>query len=186
MKLFSILLSLQLGSTALAEPVVIDQVPSESQADLAIERLIRRELGSFYNRTNYQMVSRWASYQYNLVDLNGDKSPEALVLLSGAYECGTGGCTAFVLTQKDKKWKVLTRLSLVKDSIGVSEERTQSWRDLLIKVSGGGIVPHWRRLTFDGKTYPSNPTVKPATPLQSTPKTTLYWQKGPAFKIIPR
>ncbi len=41
--------------------------------------------------------------------------------------------------------------------------QTKGWRDLTVLVSGGGIVPGYRAiLPFDGREYPSNPTMAPA------------------------
>jgi hypothetical protein len=52
--------------------------------------------------------------------------------------------------------------------IVVASTTTQGWRDLVVRVSGGSIIPGYDALLrFDGRTYPANPTVPPAEPLKA-------------------
>ena len=44
---------------------------------------------------------------------------------------------------------------------------SRGWRDVSVTVAGGGIPRAYSaRLRFDGRQYPSNPTVPPAIPLK--------------------
>jgi hypothetical protein len=46
-------------------------------------------------------------------------------------------------------------------------EKTNGWHDLAVGVAGGGIRPRYEaRLRFNGKKYPSNPTVPPSQRLK--------------------
>ena len=39
--------------------------------------------------------------------------------------------------------------------------RTNGWRDLSVLVAGGGIIPGYQAvLQFDGRAYPSNPSMQ--------------------------
>jgi len=52
--------------------------------------------------------------------------------------------------------------------IRVLSTKTNGWHDLGVGVAGGGIQPGYEaRLRFDGRTYPSNPTVPPAQELKA-------------------
>jgi len=100
------------------------------------------------------------------VDLNGDARAEHIVHVAGPMVCGTGGCDTLVFTQQDSGLRLVSRISVTRPPIVVASTATQGWRDLVVRVSGGGIVPgHDARLRFDGRTYPANPTVPPAEPL---------------------
>jgi len=47
--------------------------------------------------------------------------------------------------------------------------KSHGWRDIGVMVQGGGIIQEYEAaLRFDGRTYPTNPTVPPATPLART------------------
>lgn len=63
---------------------------------------------------------------------------------------------------------------------------TNGWQDLAVSVSGGGIRPGYEvKLAFDGKKYPSNPTIAPAKRIPSqTPGTTLI-QEGAESQARP-
>lgn len=98
-------------------------------------------------------------------DLDGDELPEWIVHLVGPTVCGTGGCDTLVFTELDGQAKLVTQISLTRPPIVVAEDATNGWRDLIVHVAGGGILPgHDARLRYDGSTYPTNPTVKPAEP----------------------
>ncbi|WP_294120622.1 hypothetical protein [Sphingomonas sp.] len=97
-------------------------------------------------------------------DLNGDGLPEALIYnLDG---CGSGGCTLVILSPKGKTFRVLLRSTVTQLPIRVLSTSTQGWRDIGVSVFGGGITKaYMAQLRFNGRRYPSNPTVAPATPL---------------------
>jgi len=77
-------------------------------------------------------------------------------------------------------------MTVAQQPIRVLDTKSNGWHDLGVWVQGGGIQPGYEaRLSFDGKEYPSNPTVPPARPLtanvsgrivvpQSTPGESLY------------
>lgn len=51
--------------------------------------------------------------------------------------------------------------------VRVLDSRSNGWRDLTVTVQGGGrIEPVEIELAFDGESYPTNPSVPPARPLQ--------------------
>ena len=105
------------------------------------------------------------------VDLDGDRTPEWIVHVAGPSVCGTGGCDTLVFKEKEKQLELVTRITVTRPPIVVAETRTEGWRDLMVHVRGGGILPgHDARLRYDGRTYPTNPTVAPAEPLTTKPR----------------
>lgn len=103
-------------------------------------------------------------YRRSLVDLDGDGTPEALVLTQDPDHCGSGGCDLYVLARKGPSWRTVTVASVTRAPIRVLPTSHHGWRDLAVRVAGGGVLPgNDVRLAFDGSTYPDNPTVPPAT-----------------------
>jgi hypothetical protein len=101
------------------------------------------------------------------VDLNGDRRAETIVHVAGPMVCGTGGCDTFVLTQEGREFRLVSRISVTRPPIVVASTATHGWRDLIVRVGGGGVIPGYdARLRFDGTTYPGNPTVPPAQPVK--------------------
>jgi hypothetical protein len=100
-------------------------------------------------------------YQMETIDLNDDGYDDALVLLIGPMWCGTGGCTLLIFEGLKDSSRFVSDSSLVRGPITVSTSRTNGWRDLIIKVAGGGAVPGKVALKFDGSKYPLNPSIQP-------------------------
>ncbi|WP_428969338.1 hypothetical protein ACQR50_00110 [Sphingomonas sp. Xoc002] len=113
-------------------------------------------------------------YDYALRDLNGDGRPEALVYARQAREdgqdvslCGSGGCDLTILTLTPTGYHAVSDISITRPPIRVLNSSTKGWHDLSVLVSGGGILPGYRvRLRFDGRSYPTNPSVAPTRRLK--------------------
>jgi hypothetical protein len=84
-------------------------------------------------------------------DLNGDSKKEILVGLIGSYFCGSGGCTQYIL---DNQGNVISKFSVSDYPVIIDSNATNNWKNLII-YSGGKN----RLVKFNGKTYPSNPSV---------------------------
>ncbi len=97
------------------------------------------------------------------IDLNGDGHQDALVLLQNPmYYCGTGGCTMLVFKGTKSGFEFISRSSLIRGPVLVSDTTTHGWRDLIVEVSGGGIAPKQVALKYTGSKYPLNPSMLPA------------------------
>jgi hypothetical protein len=112
------------------------------------------------------------------VDLNGDGTMDAIVVLTGSSWCGTGGCTMLVFQGADNGFQFVSRSTLVRTPVTVSEIKTNAWRDLVLTVSGGGTPPRTVALKFDGKQYPPNPSVQAALPAGAATKGTVLFPEG--------
>lgn len=141
------------------------QYGSSGAADPALEKAIVDILTDRSGDTSLLASTR---YTYSRVDLNDDGTPEALVYLMGSFTCGSGGCTMLVLEPARQSYELVSRMTLVNPPVVVTEEKTAGWKDLMIYVEGGGATPHYARLQYDGDRYPSNPSIAPAIPLNTT------------------
>lgn len=94
-------------------------------------------------------------------DLNDDGQQDALVYLHGTAWCGSGGCTVLVLAAVDSvdveelgAYTPLAEISLMHGPVTVAPAMTNGWHDLVVE----GEPRTWRRLSFDGETYPFSPS----------------------------
>lgn len=100
-------------------------------------------------------------------ELDGDPHPEWIVHVAGPGVCGTGGCDTLIFDEDATGLRLVATIHVTRPPIAVAATSAHGWRDLLVHVSGGGILPGYdARLRFDGKGYPINPTVAPAERLE--------------------
>ena len=93
-----------------------------------------------------------------------DGKSEEIVYVSGRGWCGSGGCTMLVLEPKDSTFSVLGRVTIVQLPIRVLPSMHHGHPDIVVLVQGGGIRAGYEAvLSFNGKRYPPNPSVRPAT-----------------------
>lgn len=92
-------------------------------------------------------------------DLNGDGKPEAIVYLTGPRWCGDLGCNTLVLTRKRRAWRLMSNITVSNPPIRVLNRRVDGWRTIAIEMRSGPKRPGWAEgLSFNGKSYPSDPT----------------------------
>lgn len=117
-------------------------------------------------------------YAVAVTDLNGDRRPEALVYAMATTQadpgnpdmCGSGGCRLFVLSLRPEHYRVVTGMTITRPPIRVLPTVSHGWHDIAVLVAGGGIIPGYEaRLRFDGRRYPANPAMPPATRLRGDP-----------------
>lgn len=101
-------------------------------------------------------------YRAVATDLNTDGTPEVLAYAQAAGQCGSGGCTLYVLARRGRGWRVMNRMPVTRLPIRVLASKTRGWHDLAAHVAGGGIRGGYDvRLRFDGRRYPGNPSLAP-------------------------
>jgi len=115
---------------------------------------------------------RLVRYSVAFADLNGDDQPEALVYAvatrgSGEADlCGSGGCELYILSLTSTGYHEVGQISISRPPIRILRTVTKGWHDISVRVAGGGINPGYNaRLEYTGVSYPSNPSVPPATRL---------------------
>lgn len=141
-----------------------ETMPETTPVDTVEESGFKDALGAYLKTQDSDIKD--TPYEMEIADLNGDGVKDALVLLSGPYWCGSGGCTLLVFQgEKDGKAKFVSDTSLVRGPITISDEKSSGWSDLVFMLSGGGAKAGDVALKFDGKGYPSNgsdaPYLKP-------------------------
>jgi hypothetical protein len=113
---------------------------------------------------------RDAHYDYKMtryvsafVDLKDDGTQQVIVYFTDRNSCGSSGCTTLILAAKGSSYKVVTSIPIAWAPIRILNTKSNGWHDLGVWVQGGGIQPGYEaKLSFNGNTYPSNPTVPPA------------------------
>ncbi|MEO6025243.1 MAG: lysozyme inhibitor LprI family protein [Candidatus Binatia bacterium] len=106
-------------------------------------------------------------YRAGAVDLDDDGRDELLVHVVGSMACGSGGCPTLVFTPAGSRYRLVSTIAVTRTPIGVSTTTTEGWRNLIVRVSGGGTRARDVELLFDGTSYPANPTV-PGTRVKTT------------------
>ena len=131
-----------------------------AQADRSQDdQSVRRFLQSFDSDLKDRFVAAFA-------DLNEDGRPEAIVHLMSNDWCGSGGCTTLVLVRDGDSWRLLTKITITRTPIRVLTTKSNGWHNITVWVQGGGVQPGYEaELRFDGKKYPTNPSVPPARPI---------------------
>ncbi len=135
---------------------------AQSQKQPAGQRSIADEsLKKFLQNYTSDPQDRTTRYFYAPVDLKGDRK-EIIVYLTGPEWCGSGGCTALILSADDSSYRVVTKLTVAQRPIRVLAATSNGWHSLGVWVRGGGVQAGYEAvLSFNGKTYPSNPTLAP-------------------------
>jgi len=163
MKLHLLLIALCAACCTFLTVAGLAQQPK--QPTPAEENSVRSFLQSYLSDRPANVKSA-ARYFSAFVDLNGDGSKEAIVHLTGHGWCGSGGCTTLILAPKGSSYRLVTKIPITWPPIRILTSKTNGWHDISVWVQGGGIQPGYEAgLSFDGKTYPSNPSVPPAKPL---------------------
>jgi len=134
---------------------------SQNQANSQRDESLKMFLRDYVRDPSYDYkITRYFSA---FVDLKGDGTRQVIVYFTDRQSCGSGGCTALILAPEGTSYKVITSMTIVWPPIRILETKSNGWHDIGVMVHGGGIVhPYEARLSFNGKTYPSNPTVVPA------------------------
>ncbi|MGN6490977.1 MAG: hypothetical protein ACTHLE_03195 [Agriterribacter sp.] len=116
--------------------------------------LIRNALtGNLVKNDLTILTEKDRKFIYSEADINGDGTNEIFVGMKGGYFCGNAGCTVYLLTSDGKE---ITRFTIVDGPIAVSADKTKDWNDLIMPSRGVNYL-----VKFNGKTYPSNPSVQP-------------------------
>lgn len=113
---------------------------------------------------DYVSEGRETRYVDGAADLNGDGRNELIVHVVGSTACGTGGCPTLVFSPAGDGdgYRLVATIGLTHPPIVVSPTRSRGWRNLVVRIGGGGAKADNAELAFDGTAYPTNPTVQGA------------------------
>lgn len=95
-------------------------------------------------------------YTVARADLDSDGRPDFLVYMGASRDyCGSGGCTLFVLRATAGAPESLGSVAVVNPPIYLRTAKHNGYRELLVRVAGGGAEPGFAVLRFDGKAWRS-------------------------------
>jgi hypothetical protein len=152
-----LVLALMVTTTVVAQLALADEPPGLSDA-------VRK----------YSHEATTPHFEYALADLNGDGIPDAIVRLTAADWCGSGGCTMLIFRGGAQGYTFVVKATITQKPIKVSPETSHGWHSLLVSVRGGGAQPGFALMRFNGTEYPRNPSVQPqASAAQVAAATTL-------------
>jgi len=101
-------------------------------------------------------------YLAAFVDLRDDGTHQAIVHFTDRYSCGSGACNTLILEPEGSSYRVVTSITITRLPIGVLATKSNGWHDISVWVAGGGIQSGYEaELSFDGRSYPSNPSLPP-------------------------
>jgi hypothetical protein len=93
----------------------------------------------------------------------GNGKFEDVVYVSGDGWCGSGGCTLLILEPTESTFKVLGKVTIVQLPVRLLSSMNNGYPDIGVIVQGRGILAgHEAVLSFNGESYPRNPSVPPA------------------------
>lgn len=142
-----------------------DELMSKNISNFLVKDFLKKDLKS--------MTQEDRNFQMYLIDLNGDGKDEYFVRLMGTYFCGSGGCTFLLL---DRYSEVITKFTVTDAPVYVTSEKENGW-DVLYLKSGG----KFRKVVYNKKSYPSNPSVLPVADYKPGDKDTAVFddEKNP-------
>lgn len=140
--------------------------PQNSSAENTVN-LIQQTLGIMFKDDLSKNLIEEPSRKFKFFeyDLNNDQKKEIFVGLTGPYFCGSGGCTILLL---DSRGKLVNKFTVTESPISIANTNSIGWRDLILHSNGKDHL-----VKFNGKSYPSNPSVQPiytAAPTQNSVK----------------
>jgi hypothetical protein len=121
------------------------------------------DIGRFLNKylSNNKSMDKTMRY----IAANIPDSNMIIAYISGNF-CGSGGCTLLIMEYQHGYYRVINKVTVVKLPVWLLSSSTNGRPDIGVWVQGGGILNGYEALlAFDGKAYPSNPTVPPAKQL---------------------
>ena len=133
-----------------------EPIPKQGES---LKSFLQSYLGKPYAPFELEGATRYSSA---FVDLKGDGTKEVVIYVSGRAWCGSGGCIMLILAPEGTSYRVITRTTITRPPIRILNTKSNGWHDIGVVVAGGDIACYEAILPFDGKTYPSNPSVPPA------------------------
>lgn len=92
-----------------------------------------------------------------------DGGTEDVVYVSGQRWCGSGGCTVLILAPLESSFKPLGKITIAQLPIRLLSSMKNGRPDIGVTVQGGGIQAGYEAvLSFNGESYPKNPSLPPA------------------------
>ncbi len=124
---------------------------SANSIDDQVSLVVKNNNSEFY--PNFTVDSK-----SHLVDLNNDGRLDLLLYVVGPQACGTGGCGLYIYRNLGDKFELINSVSVVQ-GVYLADTYTNSYRDLVIAIGGGGGKSASIKIQYNGKNYPDNASV---------------------------
>lgn len=136
----------------------ISDVPSRS-----LKAFLRSYL-SLGGRIPPDTTTRITTYRVK----TGDGKIEVdIVYVSGQGWCGSGGCTLLIVECSATSFKVLGKVTVVQLPVFLMPSMTHGYPDIGVIVRGIRVGSAYEaELSYDGISYPENPSSPPSRPLK--------------------
>ncbi|WP_222536773.1 hypothetical protein [Pedobacter polysacchareus] len=144
------------ATTMIPAPAPTNSIPySDSTGNEKTVNLVKASLAEMFKDELSKKLIDEQSRKFRLFEHNLNKDPEKEIFvgLTGSNFCGSGGCTVLLLSAKGA---LITRFTVTGSPILVADTKTKGWNDLILHSDGKDHL-----IKFDGKTYPSNPSIQP-------------------------
>ena len=125
--------------------IPLSKVDAQGTTEFTLKKKVTQFLTGFQKGTGPPSKESDISIQF--VDLNGDGTPEALVIINDPHWCGSRGCSAFVLDLRGPTAKDIGDFTAF--DLKPLSSRTRGWRD--ISVIGTSVKGN--RVRFNGRVY---------------------------------
>lgn len=114
-------------------------------------------IDSIQNYVNMRQGPANTRFEYVRIDLNDDGRRDALVMmkLPYSYWCKEKGCRTVIFEAQNDTFEVATELTLVRGPILISENRTNNWKDLIIREDARARDARHVLMKHNGAGYPS-------------------------------
>ena len=132
----------------------INFIEGEKVKDYKIERALEKEF-------NIKSGVDKLTYLYNKIDLNDNKEINIIAYIEGPRFCRSDGGTLVILKDKGKEYSVIAKIYGAKNPIIISDEKTNGYKNIIMKVDSRGGETIYNELRFNGNSYPINPKDEP-------------------------
>jgi hypothetical protein len=151
---------LLLSAAVTAQSPIQDQTQIQLIQPLSSKQRVL--LGSFLKSHFHsdEAADKTLRYLATSVLLHNGDPPEIVTYVEGRNLCGSGGCGLAILTSDQGALHVLTETTVTQLPVRILNHSTNGWHDITV-LARNGVGGDEVVLKFNGKRYPSNPTLQP-------------------------
>lgn len=132
----------------------VNFIESEKIKNHKIERALEKE---FNIKSGIDNVT----YLYNKIDLNDNNKRDVIAYIEGPKFCKGNGCTVVILQDRGKSYSVISKISGAINPIIVSDEKTNGYKNIIMKLDTRNGESIYKELKFNGNAYPLDPINEP-------------------------
>ena len=132
----------------------VNFIESEKLKDYKIEKALEKEF-------NINVGIDKVTYLYNKIDLNDNREDNVIAYIEGTKFCRNGGCTVAILEYRGDSYSVISKIIGAQNPIIISDEKTNGFKNIIMKVDIKNGESIYNELKFNGNSYPLNALYEP-------------------------